>query len=261
MSIEHHQRHGHRPAPLGVRCVLDEFYLTTVLLFLIVTVTRWLRFPTSPLFISSLHAALYVIGPVFGAILVGLILSPPGRRSGGHMNPSITVALWLMDVFPGKSVVPYVLAQLSGALVGAALGRAVWGTPVSSPAVIYGAVRSNPSWVAADVFLAEAGAVFGTIIMVGAFLAHPRHSRLLPYAIGLYLALTISFLGPYSGGSINPARQFGPALLALDGHFLWIYLVSPIVGAVLAAAMHHLLVRRFETHEPLTYKLQGRKVS
>lgn len=259
MSTHHHQ--GHRPAPLGAKRALDEFYLTTVLIFLIVTVTRWLRFPTSPLFISSLHAALYVIGPLFGAILTVLILSPPGRRSGGHMNPSITVALWLMDVFPGKSVVPYVLAQLSGAVAGAALGRAVWGTPVSSPAVIYGAVRSDPSWVAADVFVAEAGAVFVSIIMVGGFLAHPKHSRLLPFAIGALLALSIAFLGPYSGGSLNPARQFGPALLALDTHYLWIYLVSPIIGAVLAAAMHHLLIRRFETHEPITYKLQGRKSS
>lgn len=261
MSTHHHQDHRHRPAPLGPNRALDEFYLTTVLIFLIVTVTRWLRFPASPLFISSLHAALYVIGPLFGAILTVLILSPPGRRSGGHMNPSITVALWLMDVFPGKSVVPYVLAQLSGALVGAALGRAVWGAPVSSPAVIYGAVRSDPAWVAADVFVAEAGAVFATVVMVGGFLAHPKHSRLLPYAIGALLAVSICFLGPYSGGSINPARQFGPALLALDTRYLWIYLVSPIVGAVLAAATHHLLIRRFETHEPITYKLQGRASS
>lgn len=253
----HHRQHRHRPPPLPLRPVLDEFYLTTVLLFLAVSVVRWLRYPTSPAFISSLHASLYVIGPIFGAIIIGLILSPWGRRSGGHLNPAITVALWLMDVFPGKSVVPYVTAQLAGSVLGAAVARGVWGTPVSSQAVIYGAVRSDPSWVAADVFLAESFAVTGVMVMTGGFLAHPRHSNLLPYAIGAYIAASIAFLGPYSGGSINPARQFGPALLGLNLHYLWIYLLAPMLGAVLGAALHHLLARRFDTHEPLTYKLQG----
>ena len=252
------REHRHRPPPLPLQPALDEFYLTTVLIFLVVTVVRWLRYPTSPAFISSVHASLYVMGPVFGVVITVLILSPWGRRSGGHMNPAITVALWLMDVFPGKSVVPYVTAQLAGSVLGAAVARGVWGTPVSSQAVIYGAVRSDPSWVAADVFLAETFAVTGIMVLTGGFLAHPRHSDLLPYLIGGYIAASIAFLGPYSGGSINPARQFGPALLGLDSHYLWIYLLAPILGAVLGAALHHLFVRRFETHEPLTYKLQGR---
>jgi glycerol uptake facilitator-like aquaporin len=243
--------------PLPLSRAVDEFCLTAVILFLIVTIVRWLRYPTSPLYVSSVHAALYIIGPVFGVILIGLILSPQGRRSGGHMNPCVTIALWLMDVFPGKSVLPYVLAQLAGSVAGAALGRAAWGSAVANPAVNYGTVRASPSWSAADVFLAETACVIGLVLIIGNFLAYPRWSAWLPYAAGLYLALTISFLGPYSGGSINPARQFGPALLALDSTYLWIYLVTPVLGAALGAGLHHLLVRRFRTHEPLTYKLSG----
>lgn len=249
---------AHRPSKaVPYRCALDEFLLTAALLFAVVSLLRWLDFPTSPLHTSSVHTTEYVSGFVSGAVLAALILSPPGRRSGGHMNPCITAALWLMDAFPGESVVPYVLAQLAGSVTGTALARAVWGSAVSSPAVAYGAVRPSPSWSSADVVLAETTAVIVMILIVCTFLAYPRWSHWLPYTVGLYLALIISFLGPYSGASINPARQFGPALLATDWKYLWIYLASPLFGAVLGAGLHHLLVRRFRTREPLTYKLQG----
>ncbi|HEY4421650.1 MAG TPA: aquaporin, partial [Pseudonocardia sp.] len=49
----------------------------------------------------------FVMAVFSGVLLIALILSPPGRRSGGHMNPAVTIALWLMDVFPGLSVLPY----------------------------------------------------------------------------------------------------------------------------------------------------------
>jgi glycerol uptake facilitator-like aquaporin len=101
----------------------DEFALTTVLLFIAVTIVRWLRDPASPLYIADLNVALAVIGVLSGAILTGLILAPAGRRSGGHMNPAVTVGLWLMGAFPGRSVPPYVLAQLAGSVAGTGLAR------------------------------------------------------------------------------------------------------------------------------------------
>jgi glycerol uptake facilitator-like aquaporin len=82
------------------------------------------------------------------------------------------------------------------------------------------------------------------ILLVGLFLAHPGRARLLPYAIGLSVGLVIAFLGGRSGGSINPARQFGPAALAGQTTDLLIYLVAPILGAVLGASVHHLLIWR-----------------
>jgi glycerol uptake facilitator-like aquaporin len=109
----------------------------------------------------------------------------------------------------------------------------------------------------AAVFLSEAGCVILLILVVGFFLAHPFYARLLPYAIGLSVALVIAFLGARSGGSVNPARQFGPAALSGRTVDLWICLVAPILGAVLGASVHHLLIRRFHTHKPLTYKLAG----
>jgi glycerol uptake facilitator-like aquaporin len=172
------------PAPLARRLPLaraaDEFALTTVLLFLAVTVVRWLHGPDSPLYIADLNVALAVIGLLSGTILTGLIFTPPGRRSGGHMNPAVTVALWLMDAFPGRSVPPYALAQLAGSMAGTGLGRLAWGHAVSLPPADYAAIRPAPTWQPASVFLAEAGCMIVMTLLIGIFLTHPGHARLLP---------------------------------------------------------------------------------
>ena len=225
----------------------DEFALTTVLLFLVVTVGRWLRDPGSILYIPDLGVAFTVIGVLSGSIVTGLMFTPPGRRSGAHMNPAVTVALWRMDVFPGRRVAPYVVAQLAGSVAGTGLARLLWGRAVSLPPVEYAAIRSSATWQPASVFMAEAGCMLILVLIVGFLLAHPGYARLLPYGIGLSVALVIAFLGPRSGGSINPARQFGPAALAGQTTDLLIYLVAPILGALLGVSIHHRLVRRPST--------------
>ncbi|GAF45272.1 MIP/aquaporin family protein [Rhodococcus wratislaviensis] len=229
----------------------DEFALTVVLLFLAVTVVRWLRDPGSALYIADLDVALAIIGVVSGIILTSLMFSPPGKRAGGHMNPAVTIALWLMNAFPGQSVPPYILAQLAGSAVGTGLARLVWGRAVSFPPVDYAAIRAASTWQPASVFLAEMGSMMVLIVVVGFFLTRPGCARLLPYVIGLSVGLVIAFLGPRSGGSINPARQFGPAALSGRTTDLWIYLVAPVLGAVLGASVDHALNRRFRTRRAL----------
>jgi glycerol uptake facilitator-like aquaporin len=245
------------PRQLPLARAADEFALTAVLLFLAATVIRWLRDPASPLCIADLNVALAVIGLLSGTILTGLILTPLGRRSGGHMNPAVTVALWLMGVFPGRSVLPYVLAQLAGSAAGIGLGWLAWGRAVSSSQIAFAAIRPAPTWQAVAVFLAEAGCMFVLVLVVALFLSHPGIARLLPYVIGLFVGLAIALLGPRSGGSVNPARQFGPAALSGQTNYLWIYLVAPMLGAVLGAALQHLIIRRSHARRPRTYKMCG----
>ncbi|WP_327287214.1 MIP/aquaporin family protein [Streptomyces sp. NBC_01198] len=248
------------PRRLPLARAADEFALTTVVLFVAVSVVRWLRATDSPLYIADLDVALAVIGVLSGATLTALIFTPPGRRSGGHMNPAVTVSLWLMDAFPGRSVVPYAIAQLAGSAAGVGLARLVWGSVVSRPTIAHGAIRPAPDWEPSAVFLAEGGAMMALILVVGYFLAHPRFTFLLPYVIGLCLATVIALLGPLSGGSINPARQFGPAAISGQTTDLWIYLVVPVFGAVVGAAIFHLFIWRFNACRPLTYKLTGHAV-
>jgi glycerol uptake facilitator-like aquaporin len=247
-------RGGSRPLPLSYAGY--EFLLTTSLLFSVVTAVRWVRDPAAGVYISALRPALAVLAGLTAVLLVALILSPPGRRSGGHMNPAVTIALWLMDVFPGASVVPYVAAQLAGSATGVALGRLVWG-PVVGTAIRYAALGPAPGVNSPAVYLGECGCMIALTVLVGNFLAHPAYHRWLPETIALAVALIIFLLGPVTGGVVNPARQFGPAVLASQTTDLWIYLTAPIVGAVLGAGLHHLLYRRFKTRQPLTYKLAG----
>ncbi|HEY4277449.1 MAG TPA: aquaporin [Conexibacter sp.] len=249
------------PSPLPLARAVDEFALTAVLLFTVVSAIRWLQDSGSPLYLSDRNTAFVVVGVISGAALGALMVSPPGRRSGGHMNPAVTVALWLMDVFPGRSVAPYAVAQLAGSVVGVGLARLVWGRAVSMPHVAYAAIQPAASWHSAAVFLAEAGCLIGLSLVIGFFLAHPAFARLLPCTIGTAIAVIIIFLGPRSGGSVNPSRQFGPAVISGRTLDLWIYLVAPILGAVLGASVHHLLIRRFHTRRPLTYKLAGDSAS
>jgi glycerol uptake facilitator-like aquaporin len=223
----------------------DELALTTIVLFLAVTVVRWLRDPGSALYIADLNVALVVIGALSGAILTGLILSPQGKRSGGHMNPAVTVALWAMGSFPGRRVGPYVLAQLAGSAAGAGIARLVWGSAVSLPPVAVGAIRPAPTWPPAAVFAAETAGMTVVILIVGFLMARrrPGAARLVPYAIGLSVGLVIASLGSRSGGSINPARQLGPAVLSGQTTDLWIYLIAPVLGALAGAGTYRLFIR------------------
>jgi glycerol uptake facilitator-like aquaporin len=226
----------------------DEFALTTVLLFGVVTMVRWLRDPGSPVYVADLDAALVLIGVLSGTFVTALMFSSPGKRSGAHMNPAVTVALWLMDALPGRMVPLYVVAQLAGSAAGTALGRLVWGPAVALPSVAIAAIKPSPTWQASSVFLAEVAAMFVLIVVAGFLMAHPRRIRLLPYTIGLAVGLVIALLGARSGGSINPARQFGPAMLSGQTTDLCVYLTAPVLGAVLGAAVHHLITTRFNAY-------------
>lgn len=233
------------PAPrASLARAADEFVLTTALLFLAVTVVRWLRDPGSPLYIADLRVALAVIGAISGAILTGLILSPPGRRSGGHTNPAVTVGLWLMGAFPGRRVLPYVLAQLTGSAAGTGLARLVWGPAVALPSVSHAAIRPAPTWRPLPVFLAEVGGMFALTLVIAFFVAYPRLIRGLAPVIGLSVGLVIATLGPLSGGSVNPARQFGPAVLSGQTTDFVSYMVAPVLGAALGAGLRRLPLRR-----------------
>jgi glycerol uptake facilitator-like aquaporin len=250
-------RAGVRPRRLPLSSAGCEFVLTTALLFIVASGVRWFRDPASGVYIASLRRALAVLAAITAVVLAGLIVSPLGRRSGGHINPAVTVAVWLMDVFPGASVVPYVAAQLAGSAAGVGLARVVWGPSISTTAINYAALGPKPGINAPAVYLGECGCMIALTVMVGFFLAYPTYNRWLPAAIALAVASVIVLLGPITGGVVNPARQFGPAVLAEQGADLWIYLTAPIVGAVLGAGLHHLLYRRFKTRQPLTYKLAG----
>ncbi|WP_345981895.1 aquaporin [Streptomyces sp. DSS69] len=216
------------------RRAADEFGLTALLLLGVVSGVRWLFAPDG---YGGSGTAFVLLGAGVGALLTALVRSAPGRRSGGHLNPAVTLALWRIGAFPGREVVPYAAAQFGGSVVGTWLAGLVWGPVVARPPVSHAVVRPGPGWGEGAVMAAEAGVLAGSALLLAGLQAHPVGRRLLPYAVGLVTALVIAVLGPLSGGSANPARQLGPALLSGEPGLLWVYGGGPVLGAVAGAGV------------------------
>lgn len=232
-----------------------ELILTSILLFGVVTIVRWVIGP-SPISraIPGIHAELCIVGAAVALLLAGLILSPPGRASGGHTNPAISLAMWRFGVFPGSGVIPYSITQLIGSVLGVVAARLVWGHIVAEPPVVYAALQPGPGWSTWELFVVEALGMTVIALVVGLCLAVQRLTSFVPWIVGCLVGLGIALLGTATGGSLNPARQFGPAVASGQTRFLWVYLLAPMVGAAIAAWLRRKIQHR---REVLTHRLCG----
>jgi len=213
-----------------------ELLLTFVLLFGVTSIVRWVIGPSAiSRLVPGIHAQLLVVGVAVGLLLAGLILSPAGRTSGAHTNPAISFAMWLFGVFPGAAVAPYAIAQLLGSVLGVIGARAVWGPVVAGPPVAYAVLQPGPGWLTWELFGAETLSMTVIIFIVGICLAAERLAPFMPWIIAALVGTGIALLGTSTGGSLNPARQFGPAAVSGQTRFLWVYLLAPMAGAAVAS--------------------------
>jgi glycerol uptake facilitator-like aquaporin len=225
------------------------------MLFGVISIVRWVVGP-SPIsqLIPEIHAELLIVG-VAGAILIaGLIMSPAGRTTGGHMNPAISLAMWRFGVFPGIGVAPYIIAQLIGSILGGVTARFVWGPVVAQAPVAYAALQPGSGWSTLSLFAAETASMAVIVLLLGFCLAVARLAPFVPWIVGGAIGIAIVVLGTSTGGSVNPARQFGPATLSGQTHFLWVYLLAPMVGALLATWLREAIQRH---RYVLTHRLCG----
>jgi MIP family channel proteins len=180
------------------------------------------------------------LGPAGVAAAFGLAIMVTvyafGHVSGAHFNPAVTAALAVGSHFPAARVLPYWAAQVAGAIAGAALVQATLGD------VRLGVTHPAGSHIQSLVW--EAVLTFFLMLVI---IAVATDTRALGQgaAIAIGGAVTLGALvgGPISGGSMNPARSLGPALVSGDMSDLWIYLVAPPVGAIAAV-----LVYRYVRH-------------
>jgi glycerol uptake facilitator-like aquaporin len=252
-----------RVAPLAQDSAF-ELILTFVLLFGVTSIVRWV---TGPSLISrvipQINVELLIVGAAVALLRVGLILTPPGRASGGHMNPAISLAMWRFGVFPGAGVVPYTIAQLLGSVLGVLAARAAWGQVVAEPPVLYAVIQPGPMWSTGELFAAETLSMAVIVFLIGICLAVPRLAPFVPWVVGVLTAIAIALLGTSTGGSLNPARQFGPAAVSGQTHFLWVYLLAPMLGAVVAAWLRQTIQHRRPvlTHRLCGTQSDGRRLS
>ena len=174
------------------------------------------------------------VAAAFGLIVL-IIIQGLGHISGAHVNPAVTIGFWAAGRFPGRRVVPYVLAQL----VGAALGSgAVWllATPGSS---LGATLPAHSAWQA---FAVELGLTFWLmLIILRVTCSYYEQGLLVGLTISSTVALEALVGGPLSGASMNPARSLSPALF--NGNFTaaWVYVAAPVAGVLLAVLADRVL--------------------
>lgn len=182
-----------------------------------------------------------VVGLVNAFALIGVVVVF-GAVSGGHFNPAVTLAAAAVRRIEPLDALIYVLAQLSGGVLGALLTKAILldeGRPTH-----YGAA-SVSGLLSGNVGAAAVEAI-GTFALVLVFLTLVFSRRGLkewaPLAIGTTLGLAVMVGGPLTGGSFNPARWFGPALVGDSWGGVWPFLVGPVVGALAAVAVFRFVI-------------------
>lgn len=157
--------------------------------------------------------------------------------SGGHINPAVTVGLWSIGRIGSRKAGLYVVAQLLGAIVAAFALK--WLFPTMAAQVQqYGALKLASDVTLAGAILIEAILTFFLAFAVMATVVDPDAPKVGGFAVGLTLWMGVLAGGPLTGAALNPARAFGPALVAN----FWVgqiaYWVGPILGAVVAMQVY-----------------------
>ncbi|MEV6485707.1 aquaporin [Streptomyces sp. NPDC051576] len=219
---------------------LLELALTALMLFVVATTVRWLMGsidPGSGGWWNTPEGRLLAVAPLSGYTVTAVMLSPWGRTTGGHVNPAITLAMWRYGRTPGRDVLPFIVGQLLGSVLGIAAGRLVWGPVFASPPVDFAVIRPAPGWSWAAVAAVEATTMFVIVAVAGIAGSSRRLAPFTPWAVGTMIAAQIIAFGTLSGGIANPAREFGPALLSGDLSLLPGYLLAPPLGALAATTL------------------------
>ncbi len=186
------------------------------------------------------------IGLAFGLALAVAIYAF-GPISGAHFNPAVTIALWAGKKFPGKDVIPYVIAQVIGSLIASAALLAISGTAASTIGAL-GGVGPFGDISIVGMFIAEFLGTFLLMYVIMATAVNPKSTAAdAALSIGLVLAGIVVAIGNYTGAGVNPARSFTPMLLnyfvsgANAFAYYPIYLIAPIIGAIVAVYLYDYL--------------------
>jgi MIP family channel proteins len=206
-----------------------EFIGTFFIVFAPVALSATARGPGGD---GSLLSAAFVSGFAVLAMIYAL-----GPISAAHFNPAVTLGFVVARKFPFKYAVPYWIAQFLGALFAAGIVAILFGPGAGTH------VPASPGLVFRNLGT-EISISFLLMLVIIAVATDRRVSSSVPaLAIGLTVVVGVMIGGPITGGSMNPARSFGPAVFA-GGPALsnyWLYLIAPAVGAVFAALAYEFI--------------------
>jgi MIP family channel proteins len=171
---------------------------------------------------------------VFGLVIMVMIYAV-GHVSGAHFNPAVSFAFALTRHFSWRRLLGYWAAQVSGALIAAAILRGSLGSRAHVGATL-------PAGSQGQAFLWEVVLTFFLMFVIMSVATDTRAvGEAAAIAIGGTVGLDAMFGGPVTGASMNPARSLGPALVSGDVHALWLYIAAPLLGAAIGGVAYQLL--------------------
>jgi MIP family channel proteins len=221
-----------------LRAYLAELIGTLLLVFFITSVVV--------LYVSTGGQASFgsdfaVVGLVHAFLLFGLIVMF-GVVSGGHFNPVVTLAAIVIRRIRPLDGVIYMLAQLSGGVLGALLTKGL--LLDEGRATNYGAtsVSGMLSGDFSGMIVEGIGTFVLVLVILTAVYSEKSFKEWAPLAIGTTLGFAVMVAGPLTGAGLNPARWFGPALVSSEWGGVWPYLVGPILGSLVAAGVYRFVL-------------------
>ena len=187
--------------------------------------------------VENPHVRRALAGLAMGVTAVALIYSPWGKRSGAHMNPAVTLSFLRLGKVAPIDAGFYIVAQFVGGLAGVLVVAAMFGMAFTAPPVNY--VQTLPGEPGVGIALAaEALISFGMMFTVLVVSNNARLAAATGLFAGTLVAIYITFEGPLSGMSINPARSMASAAPAGNWSTLWIYFTAPFLGMLAAAEVY-----------------------
>ena len=212
-------------ATLEFRRLFSEVWGT----FLLVLVAAGGGVVGATAFGADLTLAMKALAP--GMMVMGIIFFM-GTIGGAHLNPAVTLAFAVRGNFPWRRVPGYIVAQVIGAILASVFLELVYG------GIINGATEPTPDVSQGVAVLTEAVLTLG---LVSVILGTASGARNIGFngaiAVGAYIGLVSVWGAPVTGASMNPARSLGPMLVGGDLSNYWIYLVGPLLGAVVAVGV------------------------
>jgi len=217
------------------------------------TFTALLEHPASPVRASVANADLrrFLGGIAMGLTAVLLIYSPYGRRSGAHMNPATTLTFYRLGKVERWDAVFYIFSQFVGGVLGTLVAFLAFGQILADRNVNFAITRPGMRGIEMA-FLAEAVITFLLMTVILNVSNNRKYARFTGMTAGMLVMLFITFEGPFSGMSMNPARSFASDFIGMQWQSIWVYFTAPLVGMFAAAEV---FVRTRGLHSVICAKL------
>ena len=163
----------------------------------------------------------------FGLVVLAMIYAF-GDISGAHLNPAVTIGFWVARRLESSVIVPYIGSQAVGAFAASGVLRLLF----PSHATLGATLPAGPAWQS---FVLELILTFFLMLVILNVSTGAKEKGITAgIAVGAVIGLEAMFAGPICGASMNPIRSVAPAVVSVHLTHLWLYILAPVVGALVA---------------------------